>query len=303
MSLVLEQTQLTEVQVPKETDYFGIYLTNRCFLSCPYCITNFNQQFINQKYFNELEPSQWFEGLNRLKIPEGIPLTFQGGEPFLYKGIGEILNNIRHKVDILTALPHQVTPEFFHKLKTLDWNKRPSPYPTIRVSFHKDQNNYKDLILRIKELQKFLKIGLYHINHPAYPGLIEEIRDYAEEHGVEFRTKSYLGTWEGKMYGEYKYADACVGRPTRKNVECKNTVFPIGPDGTIYRCHSDLYAIRRELSIGNILDPDLVLEHKYRDCAYYGTCIPCDIKIKTNHLQQHGYTSVDIRFFNSDKHG
>ncbi len=288
--------RLRAVKIPVDTDYIGIYLTNRCFLSCSYCITNYNEQFINTKGFEELEASDWIEALNRLELPEGIPLTFQGGEPFIYKGIWDILNNIRHKVDILTALPPQVTLERFKALKTLDWNKRSSPYPTIRVSFHKGQNDYKKLIARIKELKEILNIGLFHIDHPAYPGFINEIKEYAAKEGVEFRTKQFLGKWNGKDFLQYKYPDACDGKVSRANVKCKNTVFPIGPDGTIYRCHSDLYSKRRELSLGNITDPDLVLEHRYRNCSFYGTCIPCDVKIKTNHLQQNGYTSVDIIF-------
>src|SRR3989338_2455037 len=186
---IMPGTKLPKVVVPRETDYIGIYLTNRCFLSCPYCITNYNEQFINQKMFEELEPKQWIEGLNRLELPPGIPLTFQGGEPFIYKGIWEILENIRHKVDILTALPPQVTVERFKKLKTLDWNKRESPYPTIRVSFHKDQNDYTKLIPRIKELQDALglSIGLFHIDHTEYPDLIEDIRKFAAQRSEERR--------------------------------------------------------------------------------------------------------------------
>ena len=294
--MVQIQEKLAEVLVPVDTDYIGVYLTNRCFLSCSYCITNTNEQFINVKKFRELEPAEWIEALNRLKLPPGVPLSFQGGEPFIYKGIWEILDQVHQKIDILTALPPQVTIEQFKKLRTLDWNKRNAPYPTIRVSFHKGQNDYKKLIERIKELQKFLSIGLYHIEHPGYPELIEEIRDYAKTEGVEFRTKSFLGEYNGKTYSAYKYDDACKGKVTRAQVQCKNTVFPIGPDGMVYRCHSDLYGGRREIAIGNLLDPDLKLEHQYRDCAFYGTCIPCDVKIKTNHLQQNGYTSVDIRF-------
>lgn len=290
--------KLPKIKIPVDTDYLGIYLTNRCFLTCAYCITNYNEQFINTKGFEELEPHEWVAGLNRLDLPEGIPLTFQGGEPFIYKGIWEVLDNIRHKVDILTALPPQVTVENLKKLKTLDWNKRPSPYPTIRVSYHKGQNDYKELVPRIKELQEALglSIGMYHIDHPAYPDYIQEIREYAKKYGVEFRTKEFLGKWDGKDHLQYKYPDACDGVVRQKHVLCRNTVFPIGPNGMIYKCHSDLYSKRKEITIGNILDPNLKLENRHRDCSFYGTCIPCDVKVKTNHLQQFGYTSVDIIF-------
>ena len=122
LTLPQSQLKLGKVQIPRDTDYIGVYLTNRCFLSCAYCITNYNEQFINIKGFRELEPSEWIEALNRLEMPEGIPITLQGGEPFIYKGIWDILENVRHKMDILTALPPQVTVERLKQLKTLQWN-------------------------------------------------------------------------------------------------------------------------------------------------------------------------------------
>ena len=287
---------LPKTSVPIETDYLGIYLTNRCFLSCPYCITNHINKYININSVVELTSEDWIRGLNRLVLPPGVPLTFQGGEPFLYKGIWELLENVHQKIDILTALPPQVTAKSFRALKTLDWNKRQAPYPTIRVSFHQGQNDHKELVERIKELQEFLSIGLFHIEHPGYPQLTEEIRAYAEKRGVEFRTKMFLGSWNGKLYGRYKYPDACAGGGLGKRVRCKNTVLPISPDGTLYRCHADLYAGRQNLSIGRLVDPGLRIENLYRDCAHYGACSPCDIKVKTNHLQEDGFCSVDIEF-------
>ncbi|MDP8266382.1 MAG: hypothetical protein P9M07_05490 [Candidatus Aceula meridiana] len=292
----LSSVILPQVDLPVDTDYIGVYLTNRCFLSCEYCITNYNNKYINIKQGEEVGSSQWIAALNRLKLPNGVPLTFQGGEPFLYKGIWDLLENIQHKVDILTALPPNLTPKHFQSLKTLDWNKRDAPYPTIRVSYHHGQNDYRQLIDRIAEFQKILSIGLFHIEHPAYPNLVEEIREYAKEKGVEFRTKTFLGEWDGKIYGHYKYSDACIGKATGKKVKCRNMVLPIAPDGTVYRCHADLYSNRKEVAIGNLLDPSLKIEYVHRDCSRYGTCSPCDIKVKTNHLQQDGFCSTDILF-------
>ncbi len=291
---ILAQHPLPKVSVPFETDYIGIYLTNRCFLSCAYCVTNYINKYINIKKINELTPAQWMSALNRLQLPPGVPLTFQGGEPFLYQGIWELLENVHQKIDILTALPPQITPQHFKALRTLDWNKRDAPYPTIRVSFHHGQNDYKKLIERIKEFQDIVSIGLFHIEHPSYPHLTEEIRAYARKQGVEFRTKMFLGSWQGKMYGRYKYPDACRGQRTGKKVRCKNIVLPVAPDGLIYRCHADLYACRSDVAIGHLLDPDLKIENRHRDCLFYGACNPCDIKVKTNHLQEDGFCSVDI---------
>jgi organic radical activating enzyme len=292
--------QFNPIDIPAHYDYVGVYLTNRCFLSCDYCITNHNDAlFINNRFHGtELNEDQWIAGLNRLKLPDGIPLTFQGGDPFIYPGIWKILESVKHPIDILTALPNNVTLKKFKSLATLQWNKRTSPYPTIRVSYHKGQNDYRELIPRISELQKILDIGLYHIDHPAYPQETQKIRDLANKYKVEFRTKEYLGRYQGKMYGKYLYPDAVKGRIMKDEVFCKNTVVPIGPTGHLYRCHSDLYQQRLDNSIGHLLDRDAVFSDQYRSCNFYGTCSECDIKIKTNHLQLHGYTSVDIKFPN-----
>lgn len=289
-----------KLPIPSDTDYVGVYLTSRCFLQCPWCITDFGAEFIGRSGRAELDPADWIEGLNRLQLPPGVPVTLQGGEPFLYKGIWDLLENVRHKIDILTALPPGVTPDRFAALSSLDWNRREAPYPTIRVSYHPGQNDHRELIDRIVGLQDVLSIGLYHIEHPASPKAADEIRAYAEKQGVEFRAKEFLGRHKGKLYGNLKYPDACAGSVMRRTVRCRSTVIPIAPDGAIYRCHSDLYAGRKAGLLGNLVDRGLRIAYEYRHCDHYGLCNPCDVKVKTNHLQQFGYTSVDITCDGSD---
>ncbi len=289
---------LKTIVVPADYDYVGIYLTDECFLRCPYCITNHHRSdFIGRKPVNSLTPKKWIQALNRLVLPKNVSITFQGGEPFLYKGIWEILDNIRHKVDILTALPPFLGKKSFLKLKSLDWNKRKSPYPTIRVSFHKGQNDFKELVGRIAELDDFLNIGLYYLNHPAITETeIVAMKDYAKKKDVELRSKEFLGIYNGKIYGAIKYPGSADGKSQGVTVYCKNTVVPVAPDGEIYLCHSDLYFNRRDRSLGNILDSEFVFPEGHLPCLNFGLCSECDVKIKTNHHQEYGYTSVNIRF-------
>ena len=42
------------------------------------------------------------------------------------------------------------------------------------------------------------------------------------------------------------------------------------------------------------------VEPKHYPCQYYGLCSECDVKVKTNHMQIFGYTSVDIKFSKSE---
>ena len=288
-----------KILVPNSYDYIGVYLTEKCHLACAYCITDHQGSKYRENSYKHLSSEQWIEGLNRLELPLDVPITLQGGEPFLYKGIWEILENTKHKVDIMTALPSFLTVDHFKKLKTLKWNKRESPYPTIRVSYHKGQNNYKELIERIAEFQKILSIGLYYLEHPSVSEEeINEVKVYANKYNVELRSKEFLGEFEGVKYGTVKFPEAVKGEPVGGKVKCKNTVVPIAPDGLIYLCHSDLYANRRNSALGNIMDDSFVFPKNYITCFNYGLCNECDIKIKTNHYQQYGYTSVDIKFEN-----
>jgi len=283
--------------VPGYYDYVGIYVTNKCHLHCFYCVTEHFGTAYKKNRSTELTPDQWIEGLNRLVLPRDIPITLQGGEPFIYKGIWKILENITHKVDIMTALPPTLKRENFLKLKTLDWNKREAPYPTIRVSYHKGQNDFEDLIPRIAELQDILSIGLYYFGYPINTDdEIVALKACAQKYGVELREKEFLGEWNGKHYGRYQYKDASAGKRLGIEVLCKNSVAVIGHDGDIYHCHSDHYFNKKELVLGNILDKHFEFPAEHLPCSNYGLCSACDVKIKTNHLQIDGYTSVDIKF-------
>lgn len=289
---------MSKILIPYDYDYVGIYLTNKCFLRCPYCLTGHHgATFIGASGVKELAPKDWIRGLNRFLLPPDVPISLQGGEPFLYKGIWELLENIDHKVDIMTALPPFLTRQHFLRLKTLAWNKRPAPYPTIRVSYHKGQNDFKELVERIAELNDILSIGLYYLTHPSISEEeIAEIKSYAKRRGVELRAKDFLGFYEGKMYGSLKFPEAAIGRRKGIDVYCRNTVVPVAPDGQIYLCHSDLYFNRVKRALGNILDENFEFPMEYLPCPNFGLCSECDIKIKNNHYQQFGYTSVDIRF-------
>jgi hypothetical protein len=289
---------LPEVELPASYDYAGIYLMQRCHLACEYCITEHNDsRFLTSPTGGDrLSVDQWVAGLDRLRLTDGIPITLQGGEPFLYKGILDLVDRIRHPVDILTALPPSVTVERFRAMRRPEALRRDAPYPNIRVSYHPGQNRIEDLISRVLEIQEVVSIGIYIVDHPNNAAERDRARRLCEEAGVFFKTKEFLGYHDGVSYGEYRYPDATVGRVTRPEVWCRNTVLIVHPTGTIFHCHSDLYHRRGDLAVGHILDRNLSIPNRYRSCQSYGLCSECDVKVKTNHHQVYGYTSADIQF-------
>lgn len=290
--------RLPEVAIPPDFDYAGVYLVQRCHLACEYCITQHNDSgFLSSPNRGaRLTPEEWARGLNRLRLPEGIPVTLQGGEPFLYKGILDLVDLLAHPVDILTALPPKVAADSFRAMKRPESLRRDAPYPNIRVSYHPGQNRIEDLVSRVREIQEVVRIGIYMVDHPANKTELERARRVCQEAGVFFKTKEFLGYHEGVLYGTYLYPDAAAGRVTRPMVWCRNSVVIVHPDGTIFHCHSDLYHGRRELAVGHLLDPSLEFPGRHRPCGNYGLCSECDVKVKTNHHQIFGYTSANIRF-------
>ena len=174
---------------------------------------------------------------------------------------------------------------------------RDAPYAAIRVSYHPGQNDIDDLIAKTKKMQKAgFRVGLYGIDHPdaQLRSHILSTQERCLALGLDFRLKEFLGEHNGNMYGTFKY-DKCVAGQTLKQCECRTSEIIVDPEGYVYKCHADLYIGRSP--IAHILDAgfDENSIDEFRDCLYYGTCNPCDVKVKTNRFQVFGHTSVEIR--------
>lgn len=279
------------IQIPAEYNYIGIFLTFACDLRCSYCINYFERKVIKRK---NISGKDWVEGLNRIVSRDDLPVTLQGGEPSLHRDFIYIINNLKPElnIDILTNLQFDVE-EFIDKVNP-NRIKRNAPYASIRVSYHPEQMDLDEMIKRsLRILEANFSIGIWAVTHPKYKNVLLEAQNRCQKLGIDFRMKEFLGEFNGRLYGTYKYAGAC-DKKFRKNAQCRTTELLIDSEGNIFSCHADLYAETN--SIGYLLDPDFKIEYKFRDCSNFGYCNPCDIKIKTNRFQQYGHTSVDIKF-------
>tara|TARA_Y100000310_G_C20688933_1_gene820944 strand:- start:912 stop:1808 length:897 start_codon:yes stop_codon:yes gene_type:complete len=291
------EKELKEIQVPENYKYIAVFLTMRCNLNCSFCLNAFSEDF-NRTRFKELTGKQWVEALNRLKTTPEIPITFSGGEPFLHPDITYIINNLKPelKIDILTNLYNETLIENFLSQVSPERVKRDAPYASIRVSYHPEQMSSEQLIKNVKKLQdNNFSIGIWSVQYPSSQQLqaITQMQFKCRDAGIDFRLKDFTGTYKGETYGDYsKYPESAFQNQTQKKL-CKTSELLMGPNGNIYRCHRDLFA--EENPIGNLLDPEFQLKDEFRPCDKYGECHPCDVKVKTNHKQQLGHTSVEIK--------
>lgn len=282
---------LQKIYIPERFNYIAAFLTLNCNAKCAYCI---NTHGVRSRISENplISGRRWVKGLNRLVCSKDLPITLQGGEPSLHPDFIWIINNIDSdlKVHVLTNLYfdaekfiQEVNPTRLHRV---------APYSSIRVSYHPDFMKLDTLIEKILKLKKAgFSIGAYGILHPKFCDNILEAQKKCQTFDIDFRLKEFLGEYNGKLYGVYRYPDAVSSDEKRKRL-CRTSEFIIGPDCGIYRCHHDLY--KGFAPIGNLLDPHFQVEDIFRECEQYGDCNPCDLKIKTNRFQAYGHVSVDI---------
>jgi hypothetical protein len=290
---------MKKLYLPDSYEYIGVFLTFECTYHCKYCINRYETDHCIEKPEVRLTGEQWIAGLSRLRNvdrPGGstVPITLQGGEPTLHPGFFDIVNGLegRLRLDVLTNLSG----------KAEDWIEnvdpkrltRDAPYASIRVSYHPLQQGRQELLQKVLKLQNAgFSVGVYGIDHPDFGVANYEAEKLFKEYKVDFRTKEFLGLDGCELMGTYQYPDACR-LDDKLKVRCKTHELLIAPDGNIYRCHRDLYEGGKP--IGHIMDDRYQIEDIYRPCDCYGYCNPCDVKRKTNRLQEFGYTAVTIQF-------
>lgn len=275
---------LSDYQVPDEIKYIAVFLTFACQLKCPYCINRAG----HLRPRPHLSPERWVAGLSRLHTRANLPLTLQGGEPTLYKGFYEVVEGLpeRLPLDLLTNAQFDI-PEFISRVDREKFG-RTAPYAPIRVSYHHATMHPMTTLDRVLRLQNAgFKVGIWVVDVPEERMHNDWFFGICRDQGIDIRWKEYLAPG----HGTYRYPDAVFEKPT-KVCQCKTSEILIDPAGRLFRCHADLYANRNP--IGSLMDSQLPDFLASRPCSNYGQCSPCDVKTKTNYLQQPGHCSVCI---------
>lgn len=253
-------------------NYIGLFLTMRCNYNCSYCI--------NWKIscFGEALPEYWIESLNNLETD--LDITLQGGEPTLYKGFYEVVNNIPHKIDLLTNLSFDIK-EFVSKVSVDKFNNNKTFAP-IRASFHSKSMVLVETLEKINFLiNNGYRVGLYCIDCNDNSKAIEKLKKIS---WLDLQIKPLLDNRiRSSEAPEHRY---------KGSFECRSRELLISPEGKVFRCHRDFYMNGN--SVGKI---SKVEDNwcEYKICNYSNQCHPCDLKLKRDRFGHSGYRAITIR--------
>lgn len=280
---------MKKIILPSHYNYVGVFLTFSCQLSCSYCINKHRKS--NPKY-KQLTTEDWIKGLNRLELKDDLPISLQGGEPTLYPGFYNVVNGIKPElnIDILTNAMFNVD-EFIRRIKP-DRCRRVAPYASIRISYHPERMELTSTMEKVlKLLDNGYSVGVWIVDHPRDGKVAKICYELMLQEKIDVRMKEFLGEFEGKHYGTYFYPKAVDGK--KKNCLCKPSELLIAPDGSIHRCHYELYNNVR--AYAHLLDAHVKPISDFRACETMGLCNPCDVKLKTDRFQKFGHCSVVIK--------
>jgi len=276
------------ITLPKTYSYAECYLTLRCNFGCPYCI---NEHTGVKRKRKELTAREWIMAINNVDFGS-IPLTLGGGEPTIHGGFYEIVNNIKVRIDLLSNGSFNTT-EFLRKLSPTRFTVSEDPsYKSIRLSFHVNNTVPGAIVEKAKMLQaEGYSVGIFGLNHPENLKANIVMTEYCRSAGVFFFIRDFLGFYEDRLFGHYKYPSGLNGN--RKHCQCKIQELLVGPDGNVFRCHRDLYDDTGE--VGSLLNIAYEIKDEFRPCDNFGLCNNCDLKQKLGPDLKTSKCSVEVQ--------
>jgi hypothetical protein len=200
------------IALPSHYNYVAAFLTLACNLKCSYCINHLSGPAQKTGF---LKGEEWIQALNRLELPADLPITLQGGEPTVHPHFFQIVKGLREdlSIDLLTNL--QFNPIEFSKNISPARLKRNSQYASIRTTYHPETMNWGILLEKVVWMkEKGYAICIYGILHPRDKVEILRAQASAQELGIEFKTKEFLGEYEGQIYGNYRFEGAVFNKET-----------------------------------------------------------------------------------------
>jgi MoaA/NifB/PqqE/SkfB family radical SAM enzyme len=261
-----------------------LYPTFRCNYKCSYCpvVTKFDFGEVFP-YKGEVPAEKWLEAFEKLP---GAVFYFAGGEPFLYRGLPQLINELPEK--------HQVVGVVTNLSVNTDVYRRVKKKLHLNASFHREFVEQDAFMKKIHDLADQFHI---HVNFVATPENIRVLDSVSKEFSDE-QISLHVDPYIDPQF-TYSASDwALIGKYVQKDRQAKFLDFEdyapkkcsagrnyinITPNGDVFTCaggmgyvHSTLYAHLVKghpvdlFRMGNIFDPEWRLNTSDVVCS-----LPC----------------------------
>jgi len=242
--------------------HLHIYPTIKCHFDCHFCQNKFYTDYSVPQYpnpdFKMSSAKEWCSWLNRMYNFHHI--DFNGGEPFNYPHIIEMLNTLEnHNIVIFTNIPAHIIP----RLKEINTKKN-----NIQMicSYHHLEEDRKGRSLYqyahdFKQIPRGLKPTCQVIDVPEVSG--QDNASGLIRWGIHVKVNNAHTPTEHNKLKDKNF----------KTAMCHSDMDCIAPDLTVYRC---LGLMMRKI------DPIHISDYKFTNnaewCDYYGLCGPCSMQ-------------------------
>lgn len=261
--------------------------TSRCNYRCSYCpvITKFDYTTLFPR--NQERPvADWLAAFDRL--PAAM-VYIAGGEPFVYNGLPDLLNQLPAKhqiVGIVTNLSQDV--RLYRKVKRKIH---------IRASFHREFIGQDEFVAKVKALSDQFYINVNIVATPENLPLIEDVADNMAHDNVTLHVDPYVDL-HFRYTPEQRVLLDRVLRSDRnpdsqldfndfseKSCSAGRNYINLMSNGEVYACNGGLQYLRsglyagfpnpggmdlRKFAIGNLFDPAFALNQRDIVCS-----LPC----------------------------
>lgn len=259
-------------------------VTNQCNYRCSYC---WERILENHDKFKAYKPDEitekYFDGFQKLN-PEILDIT--GGEPFIRKGIIQLLSRLSKETHIKLAFTSNISTNLIEFLQNVDTEKVSS----FTASFHPEHISERQFLGKL-QLMKNYGVRVINVNFVTYPEQlwnVEYYRRFFEDNGFNFHvdiwsippdTVKYIRNEnENDMLKKFSAPERLEAYQEKHydKVTCNAglVVCQITPELDVYPCL--WYSVIKKNKIGNLLDKDFVLPDKNIICADRDNCAGCD---------------------------
>lgn len=210
--------------------------TFRCNYACTYCTvcTKFDFAKVFPKA-SEKRVEQWLVALD--KLPPAM-IYISGGEPFLYAGLPELVNNLPKKHQLLGIVSNVSLPaSVYRKIKNRFH---------LNASFHREFVSAENFITRVKELQEFIHVHVNIVATRENLPVISSIDELMETHHISLHVDPYVdhefnySTQEEALLKKYTQADrkSLVDFNDFNPKQCSagRNYINLMPDGQVFTC-------------------------------------------------------------------